>query len=658
MYGRQTLVFALLIVTALVPAAGALDRSALSAAAQELIPPGKFAVIELKDGSRMQGAIIQETDAEILLRVQQTGTISASRRIPRANIASLGTDDVSPIFAEKLLALTLNPETRATPEEYRRIVSLFDEFLEKCKGAEAYENIRKRRDAFNEDLERVQAGMEPVAGVWLPPVSASIKNFELITKMIAELRKNKDFGTREDLRDQVEKLVERRRLIARRAPQLMAGRLPLLLKENNFAEAVYETTSLLQFWIQQVVTSEGSASEVLGQMDFSFILNMLEKTMEGYRQAGLGARVPSPSTPYSQDMVYIPGGYFLMGERTDDPRKDTFPMRLVYVSPFLIDKYEVSNQEYRRFVEHVKATGESWFQHPDSPPLKKHDAGGWEYAQLARDRQPVVGVDWFDAFAYARWSLGRQSFERGAMKRLPTEVEWEKAARFTDGRTYPWGEASPLGSAANWPAFRQQIGLEMDRQNPPEAPPPPRNMFGCVRKQDVQPPPPTVMPTETWNVDQLLPVSALEAQTKGVFTPPWKTEDISAYGVYHMAGNVAEWVQDYYTTNYYWTSPIKDPVGPERGEARVLRGGSYLDSATELNTWWRGHPRNPLEASGRKSAAGQGFAAGMPFIGFRCAQSLYLVKPDDQDPYRRPPPSFEELMKQLRALDAAGSSSH
>ena len=148
------------------------------------------------------------------------------------------------------------------------------------------------------------------------------------------------------------------------------------------------------------------------------------------------------------DMILIRGGIVTLGG------EDTLTLRLmrtyrgnfpgqavaeaflgkgretVYVPAFRIDRCEVTNAEYRKFLEEVARTGDASCRHPDQPSGKDHTPKYWSEAQFNRPEQPVVGVDWFDAYAYAKW----------AKKRLPTRDEWGRAARGDSGRLYPWGD--------------------------------------------------------------------------------------------------------------------------------------------------------------------------------------------------------------------------
>lgn len=218
-------------------------------------------------------------------------------------------------------------------------------------------------------------------------------------------------------------------------------------------------------------------------------------------------------------MVRVPAGPFRMG--SEGGNQDERPQREVTLPAFWIDKYCVTNAQYRRFL----AATEGAIKPP--PSFARDDFVG--------PRQPVVSVSWEEAAAYARW----------AGKRLPTEAEWEKAARGAEGRTYPWGGEPPAGRAN----------------------------FGGAHP--------------------------------GPLPPGSFPGGASPYGVMDLAGNVAEWVADYYGRGYYAEAPDRDPRGPARGASRVVRGGWWRDKAGELRAFRRGH-LPPAQRHGG--------------VGFRCAR--------------------------------------
>jgi formylglycine-generating enzyme required for sulfatase activity len=200
-------------------------------------------------------------------------------------------------------------------------------------------------------------------------------------------------------------------------------------------------------------------------------------------------------------MVLVPAGEFTMG--IDGWDADEKPIHRVYLDAFYMDKYEVTTGRYGHF---MKDTGRE-------PPAQ------WKDVNPGTDgERPVVGVSWHDADAYCR-HYG---------KRLPTEAEWEKAARGPDGRRFPWGHEEPTRLHAN---------------------------FGS-----------------TWTGYETLGiVGSLEAGK-------------SPYGIYDLAGNAWEWVADWYDLNYYKSSPDRNPTGPARGGSKVLRGGSWYNMLYDLRS--------------------------------------------------------------------------
>jgi formylglycine-generating enzyme required for sulfatase activity len=202
------------------------------------------------------------------------------------------------------------------------------------------------------------------------------------------------------------------------------------------------------------------------------------------------------------DMAVVPAGEFTMGSPSGDA--DEQPAHRVYVDAFSMDKYEVTVGQYAAFLQETGGDRPSDWKTMNQPTHQK---------------RPVVNVDWADAARYCKW----------AGKRLPTEAEWEKAARGTDGRLYPWGNDPPTPLRANYGK------------------------------------------TEWNNHGVLVPVGTLE-------------DGKSPYGVYDMAGNVWEWVSDWYDPNYYKNSPSQNPTGPSTGGFKVLRGGSWNNSPRILRS--------------------------------------------------------------------------
>jgi len=190
-------------------------------------------------------------------------------------------------------------------------------------------------------------------------------------------------------------------------------------------------------------------------------------------------------------LVYVPAGEFLMGSADGDADAydDEKPQHRVYLDAFWMDRTEVTKDQYQQCVAAGKCA---------APSCRGTGQGN----------HPVVCVSWQDAADYCAW----------AGRRLPTEAEWEKAARGTDGRKYPWGNEAPDCNRLNY--------------------------GGCVNNN----------------------TSAVGSYPKGA----------SPYGALDMAGNVWEWVADWYDAKYYAGSSARNPTGPASGEYRVVRGGSWF----------------------------------------------------------------------------------
>jgi sulfatase modifying factor 1 len=229
-------------------------------------------------------------------------------------------------------------------------------------------------------------------------------------------------------------------------------------------------------------------------------------------------------------MVWIPAGPFVMGARDD--QEDNGPPHTVDLDGFWIDKYEVTVGEYQAFLRH--------FPQPDYQPRQPYGSMPPQYfSSPDYQRYPMVNVSWFAAQAYCAW--------KG--KRLPTEAEWEKAARGTDGRIWPWGHT--FG-----PEHANVAGV--------------RDGYAYTA-----------------------PVGSYPAGK-------------SPYGVYDLAGNVWEWVADWFDAQYYARSPARNPTGPPEGTLRVVRGGCWFADEQFARATYRNHAYPEARDNS---------------LGFRCARS-------------------------------------
>jgi sulfatase modifying factor 1 len=195
-------------------------------------------------------------------------------------------------------------------------------------------------------------------------------------------------------------------------------------------------------------------------------------------------------------LASIPEGWFLMG--SEEGQDDERPVHRVWVDSFDLSVYPVTEAQYARFLD---ATGH------ESPREWAPSTGGPDL--------PVIGVSWHDAQAYCAWRT-----QEGEPRRLPTEAEWERAARGgIEGARYPWGDAIP-----EW--------IPDDGRGPRPSP---------------------------WSVTLGVP---------------------NAYGLYGISANVHEWCEDWYGARFYDTSPERSPAGPAHGARRASRGGSWRHAVT------------------------------------------------------------------------------
>ena len=235
-----------------------------------------------------------------------------------------------------------------------------------------------------------------------------------------------------------------------------------------------------------------------------------------------------------ENMEFISSGQFTMGNNFDDNISNSYPSRTIYVSSFWIDTYEVNNEMYQVFIDKTKIKA------PDH----------WKNGRFSdgKANHPVVGISWNEANEYCH----------SVNKRLPTEAEWEKAARGIQGFIWPWG-----------------------------------NLWDDSKAN-----------TFEGEVNDTKPIGSYKSGN-------------SPYGVADMSGNVWEWVLDWYDEDYYNQAINADPQGPINGKYKVVRGGSFVEGKEMATTFHRlgiYPPDYPFDSSEQREVP-------TAYIGFRCASS-------------------------------------
>ena len=230
-----------------------------------------------------------------------------------------------------------------------------------------------------------------------------------------------------------------------------------------------------------------------------------------------------------EDMVLIPEGVFVMGFNIENDEEwgdtDEEPVHEVYLSAFYIDRYEVTASDFARFLNEHSQEAHRYFESGSGVTIEYENHVFSPRPGLKN--YPANRVSWYGADAYCRWSE----------KRLPTEAEWEKAARGTDARVFPWGNEFPTNDRVTFRRKFVDLGFKV-----------------------------------------MKPVDSLPLGR-------------SPYGLRHMAGNVWEWVSDWYDDDYYERSPVRNPQGSDTGISKVLRGGNWYYKAYYMRTTYRFNER-------------------------------------------------------------------
>jgi len=314
------------------------------------------------------------------------------------------------------------------------------------------------------------------------------------------------------------------------------SQVPVVGAQSTMApvDPVMSTITPIQESIDPPSKGEGEEPlEIITDTHTPTITETPSLTLTPTPSTGVGSTLVSPKD--GMVMVYVPEGEFMMGGRSDDrlTEDDEFPQHAVFIDAIWIDQTEVTNEKFSTFISatgyqtDAERLGWAWNWNPGGS--EKLEGATWKHpfgpssSVSGMSNHPVVNVSWKDAYAYCQW----------AGRKLPSEAEWEKAARWNPAtgavHIYPWGDSPPNASLVNY-----------------------ENLHG---------------------------------NTTAVGDFP---EGSSPVGALDMAGNVGEWVHDFYNNIYYRSASYFNPLGPTEGELyKGLRGGGYKKGLDDIRTSYR-----------------------------------------------------------------------
>jgi len=294
--------------------------------------------------------------------------------------------------------------------------------------------------------------------------------------------------------------------IANADPQVFAYNVDLFLEHGSIPHGTNPPLMMPAYGDKKALSQQQIADVISYIIYLNPVRNFAVTFVPPTTALGIGSFMISPKD--GMKLLYVPAGNFLMGSADSDPdaQADEKPQHTIYLDAFWIDQTDITNKMYALCVSTGACNQPSntfSFAHPSY------------YGNSAFDNYPVMWVTWYDATAYCRW----------AARQLPTEAQWEKAARGTDGRIYPWGNETPDSSLLN---YNRTAG----------------------------------------------DVTAVGSYPDGA----------SPYGVLDMAGNVFQWVNDWDSDTYYESSPASNPLGPDFGQARGQRGNDWENGGSGVRS--------------------------------------------------------------------------